>query len=234
MSDYRITQINDNTWRIDEDIVRYFLLTGQETALLIDGGRDNGNARDVAERLTDLPLSILVTHADGDHTRSNGQFDWFYMHPADAFNYYNIQHMTGEFRPVYDGTVIDLGGRPLEIIHVPGHTPGSIAVLDINARALFSGDTVQDGRIFLFGIERDFRAYAFSLERLNNMSDRFDIIYPCHGSIPLKKDHADRLLECSREVLNGLKKPETDIVWEQEISKYEFDCGTFLCEKIDN
>ncbi|MBR6350027.1 MAG: MBL fold metallo-hydrolase [Lachnospiraceae bacterium] len=234
MTDFKVTQINDNTWRIDEGIVRYFLLTGQDKALLIDGGRDNGNARDVASGLTDLPLELIVTHADGDHCRSNGQFDWFYMHPAEASNYFNIQHSIGEFRPVYDGNVIDLGGRPLEIIHVPGHTPGSIAVLDINARALFSGDTVQDGNVYLFGIEREFRAYTFSLERLEQLKDRYDVIYPCHGNIPLGADHVPRLLECAREVINGRKKPVTEIVWEQEISKYEFDCGTFLCEKAEH
>ncbi|MBR3003992.1 MAG: phage tail protein, partial [Lachnospiraceae bacterium] len=152
----------------------------------------------------------------------------------EASNYFNIQHSIGEFRPVYDGNVIDLGGRPLEIIHVPGHTPGSIAVLDINARALFSGDTVQDGNVYLFGIEREFRAYAYSLERLEQIKDRYDVIYPCHGNIPLGADHVPRLLECAREVINGRKKPVTEIVWEQEISKYEFDCGTFLCEKAEH
>lgn len=37
------------------------------------------------------------------------------------------------------GDVIDLGNRPLEIIELPGHTPGSIGILDVKTRALFAG-----------------------------------------------------------------------------------------------
>jgi glyoxylase-like metal-dependent hydrolase (beta-lactamase superfamily II) len=43
---------------------------------------------------------------------------------------------------VADGDTIDLGGRRLEVLHVPGHTPGSIALWEPDAGVLFSGDTV--------------------------------------------------------------------------------------------
>ncbi|HET9310649.1 MAG TPA: MBL fold metallo-hydrolase [Actinomycetota bacterium] len=43
---------------------------------------------------------------------------------------------------VADGDVIDLGDRRLEVLHLPGHTPGSIALWEPDARLLFSGDTV--------------------------------------------------------------------------------------------
>ena len=153
------------------------------------------------------------------------------MHPADAFNYYNIQHQTGAFKPIYDGESINLGDRALEIIHVPGHTPGSIAILDVNARALFSGDTVQDGDIFLFGVERDLNAYIYSLERLEKLKDRFDTVYPCHGTIPLKPEHITELLKSARIIMSGHKAPIMENVWKREVLKYEFDSASFLCEK---
>ena len=44
-----------------------------------------------------------------------------------------------------DGDVLDLGDRCLRVIHLPGHSPGSIALLDIGSdRSLFSGDVVYD------------------------------------------------------------------------------------------
>ena len=58
-----IIQINANTWRIEDDGVRLFLLAGTEKALLIDSGMNLNNARDIAVGLTDLPLSLLNTHA---------------------------------------------------------------------------------------------------------------------------------------------------------------------------
>ena len=78
-----IIQINEKTWRIEDDGVRLFLLAGTEKALLIDSGMNLNNAREIASGLTDLPLALLNTHADRDHIGSNEQFDAFFMHPAE-------------------------------------------------------------------------------------------------------------------------------------------------------
>lgn len=142
-----IIKMAEDTWRIEEESVRFFLLAGQERALLIDSGMETHDAKEIAQELVRLPVGLLNTHADRDHMGSNGEFETFYMHPAEASNYYNTQKKTGAFTPIEDGDVIDLGGRKLEIVAIPGHTPGSVAVLDIGNRVLYSGDTVQDGSI---------------------------------------------------------------------------------------
>ena len=85
--EYQIISINRNSWRIEDSGVRFFLLTGQKRALLVDSGRSVHTARDVAAALTDLPISLLNTHADGDHVGSNAQFESFYMHPDEEPNY---------------------------------------------------------------------------------------------------------------------------------------------------
>lgn len=85
--DYQIVQMNPNTWRIEDNGVRIFLLQGEDRALLIDSGMQLHNARDIAQTLTSLPVELLNTHADMDHIGSNEQFDSFYMHPAEEANY---------------------------------------------------------------------------------------------------------------------------------------------------
>lgn len=50
--DYQIIQINENSWRIEDHGVRFFLLTGTERALLVDSGMQVHNAREIAESLT--------------------------------------------------------------------------------------------------------------------------------------------------------------------------------------
>ena len=201
--EHQIRQLGENTWSIEDGHVRFFLLTGTKEALLIDSGMQVESARKIAESLTDLPLKLLITHADMDHIANNGEFDTFYMHPAEASNYYNSQKRTGEFIPVEDGDILDLGDRPLLIIATPGHTPGSIAVLDQKNHALFSGDPIQDGQIFLFGVQRELHAYRVSLKKVYGMREQFDVIYPSHGTLPVTADIIPALDKGAERVLAG-------------------------------
>ena len=81
--EYTLIHMNENTWRIEDGDVRFFLLIGTEKALLIDSGMKLHIAKDIAAQLTNLPIELLNTHADRDHIGSNEQFDCFYMHPAE-------------------------------------------------------------------------------------------------------------------------------------------------------
>ncbi len=226
-----IKNIDPSTWIFDEGGVRFFLLAGNEKALLLDSGMMTHNARELAEKLTDLPLELLNTHADPDHIGSNREFEWFYMHPAEASNYYRSRGESGEFVSVWDGDVIDLGGRPLRIIELPGHTPGSIAVLDERNRRIFTGDPVQDGRIFMFGIQREMHAYRHSLKRLAAFADQFDEIYPCHASCPVYPPLIMELYEAAGRVLAGEVPGRDDEAHGMPITAYDAGPAVFLCDK---
>ena len=127
-----VKKIDENTWSMEEPGVRFFLLAGEKKALLIDSGMQMRNAKELAGELTDLPIELINTHADPDHVGSNDEFEWFYMNPAEGSNFYNTFKRTGRIVPVWEGSEIDLGGRALRVVEIPGHTPGSIAVIDIN------------------------------------------------------------------------------------------------------
>lgn len=201
--DYEVVQINENSWRIEDSGVRCFLLTGSEKALLIDSGRELHTARDIAESLTALPVSLLNTHADRDHIGSNGQFDSFYMHPAEE-THYRCSGRGGTIIPITEGDTLDLGGRELRIVDLPGHTPGSIAVLDVRNRVLISGDPVQEhGRIFMFGAHRNMENYIRSLEHLETFAGQFDEIWPSHADIPISPSLIRKLHDGAVDVLNG-------------------------------
>lgn len=227
---YEIIPVNPGTYRIEEANVRFFLLTGTKEALLIDSGMQVTNARDIAESLTDLPLKLLNTHADPDHIRSNGQFSSFYMNPAEASNYYRVQKGAGIIDPVEHGSIIDLGERPLEIISLPGHTPGSIAVLDINHRVLISGDPIQDGAIYMFGQQRELHAYLLSLQKLQKYCERFDIIYPSHGSFPVSPDLIPLLYEGAENILNKKIAGVRTQVHGRPVIRYDIGAAAFLCD----
>lgn len=225
-----IKQIDKDTWIFDEGGVRFFLLRGSERALLIDSGMQTHNAVELARELTDLPLRLLNTHADVDHIGSNAEFEEFYMHPSEYVNFYGKNRQSGRAVPVWDGDILDLGGRPLRVIAMPGHTPGSIAVLDEKNRRLFSGDPVQDGRIFMFGEGRQMQAYIHSLRRLMKFSGLFDEIYPSHGSCPVKPELIPRLADAAEQILAGNARGVRDEMFGQPILAFDMGAATFLCD----
>ncbi len=68
-----------------------------------------------------------------------------------------------------EGDVIDLGDRAFEVLHLPGHSPGSIGLWDAANQLLFSGDAVYDGPL-LDEIEgADIEAYVATMERLREL-----------------------------------------------------------------
>ncbi len=200
--EYEVTKIDDSTWALGEGFVRFFLLAGRDQALLIDTGMNVGKALEAARELTTLPVRLINTHADPDHVGGNKAFESVMMHPEEAANYQ--QFGDGDFVPVNDGEQIDLGGRVVKVVWIPGHTPGSIGILDIERRMFFSGDTVQKhSEIFMFGPQRDLTKFAESLETLVDMAGQFDVIYPCHGDLAVKPDVIPQLLEGARKVIAG-------------------------------
>ncbi len=225
-----IHPIDAMTWSFEEGGVRFFLLNGRERALLIDSGMETRNARELAEGLTDLPLELLNTHADRDHIGSNGEFERVYMSPAEAVNYYKGNGGTGEIAPLWDGDVLDLGDRPLRIVALPGHTPGSIAVLDVKYRRLFSGDPVQTGRIFMFGPQREMHAYIHSLKRLEAMSSKFDRIYPSHAACPVLPTIIPQLISAAEAIVAGHAEGKTETGFGRPIRAYDMGVAAFLCD----
>jgi glyoxylase-like metal-dependent hydrolase (beta-lactamase superfamily II) len=80
---------------------------------------------------------------------------------------------------VRGGDEIDLGDRRLSIVDLPGHTPGSIGLIDHEERALISGDAVYDGGLIDTLPESDVAAYLGTMEVLRRLD--VDVVYPGHG-----------------------------------------------------
>jgi len=228
-----IIQINDTTWRIEDNKVRFFLLAGTEKALLIDSGMNTPNAKQIAESITKLPIMLLNTHADPDHISGNGSFDYFYMHPDEEDNY-RAHGGLGIILPVKENDIIDPGNRPLKIIFIPGHTPGSIAVLDINNRVLISGDTIQDGNIFMFKEHRNMSLYVESLKKLSMHTDEFDKMYPAHGTFPVYPELIASLIEGADQIIDGTAKGKVIDMYGSQVMFYKFPYAGFLCDIPDD
>ena len=227
-----VIRINESTWRIEDGMVRFFLFAGNMKAALIDSGMTVPNAKEIAEGLTDLPIIMVNTHADPDHISGNGAFEEVYMSKKEEGNYREHKG-NGTIIPIGEGDVIDLGDRTLKVIDIPGHTPGSVAFLDEKYRILISGDSVQDGDIFMFGEKRDISDYIHSMKHLLEFDGLYDDIYAMHGSFPVKGDLIGKLIDGAKKIQAGEAEGQKVEIFGNEILRYRFDYAGFLCELKD-
>lgn len=102
-----------------------------------------------------------------------------------------------DYLPLKDGMTIDLGNRELRVIETPGHTQGSVCILDEKNRMLFTGDTLcEQGVLLNFVHSADLKTYSESLKKLKAVSGKYDFLYPGHQNLPLDKEYVDDFIEC--------------------------------------
>ncbi|MDR0490873.1 MAG: MBL fold metallo-hydrolase [Oscillospiraceae bacterium] len=202
-------KINDSTYRIEDNGVRSLLFIGREKALLVDTGHNSlESLKAVVESLTEAPIMLVNTHADADHIGNNMEFGAAHMHPSEMAYYFLNANRDAQVKPLCDSEIIDLGGRLFEVVLIPGHTPGSIALLDRENRVLVAGDSLSAGPVFMFDEVRDIHAYIISMEKLSGMMDAFDTVYPSHGSFPLQAESVGKALAAAKKLLAGELSPE--------------------------
>ncbi len=165
-----------------------WLVEGRDSALLIDTGLGVGDLRAEVEALTTLPYRVVNTHGHGDHSGGNYAFERVFMHKnalpcaeialemtqmfasdeeIAAIRKRMEEHPTAvEF--VAEGDVFDLGGRRLEVLETPGHTPGDITLFDRENGLLFSGDCMLKAMDVLLVVPQtvSVACYAESMHKL--------------------------------------------------------------------
>ena len=155
-SNITVKRVSSGVWALEQEIVRCFLIVGQQRALLLDTGAEACDLMGMIREITPLPLVVLNTHGDGDHTANNNQFRDIHAHPDEFATIRRFRpDLTSTLHPITELSAFDLGDRVLHVIETPGHTPGSICLLDRKNRILFSGDTLSYGPVFLCGEHRD-------------------------------------------------------------------------------
>ncbi len=201
---YIATEIYDNVWSIDQqDMVRCFLILGSHTALLIDSCAEQAPLNELVAAITTLPVKLVHTHCDPDHTAASNLFEDLYMHPSE-FGLMRSKWDVGiNPKAVREGEVFELGGRQLEVVLIPGHTPGSIALLDRQNKILIIGDSVSAANIYMFGPGRNMAAYIDSMQRIYNMRDAYDMILPSHGRMPLGAEVIPQLIATAQKLMQG-------------------------------
>ncbi len=92
-----------------------------------------------------------------------------------------------------EGDVLDLGDRAFEVMHLPGHSPGCIALYDPHAQELFSGDVIYDGELLDQLHCSHVPTYCATFERLRQLA--IETVYPGHYSIVSRQRYGEIILE---------------------------------------
>lgn len=107
---------------------------------------------------------------------------------------------------VEDGIIYDLGYRPIEVIHSPGHSPDSLCLLDKNNRLLFCGDFFYSGPLYAFEEDVNIQDYIASLEKLLKRINEFDYLCPSHNIPMVKSDILQRVQDAFEDIMRGKGK----------------------------
>ena len=183
-----------------------------------------------------LGIAVAGCSGDADKIITNKSITELYDDAYGEFEKENyVQHGAGggntKIIPVADGQIIDLGERPLQLVWIPGHTPGSIGILDTNRKYFFSGDTVQQGsEIFMFGPQRNLADFVTSLEKLQKMSDKFDLIFACQGQLPVKPSVIPELIAGAKKVMAGEVAGQAREMFGTKIMACDVGCDVLLVE----
>jgi len=192
-----------------EEVISYLIL-GQQKAMLFDTGMGISDIKKVVGELTQLPIIVLNSHTHNDHVSGNWEFDTIYSMDTD-FSRQNAKGSVTDaqeeiapgqicrslpkgFDPatyrtkpwkisryIHDGEKIDLGGRIIEVIATPGHTPDAITLFDRANGLLFTGDTYYPATIWLYRMETNLDAYAKSIQKLAALEPQVRTVLGAHN-----------------------------------------------------
>lgn len=225
----KIIQINDTLYTFDQGMVRFYLIIGQNKALLVDTGAFSFDIIPAIRKITSLPISLCLTHADRDHTKNITPFKEIHIYP-DEITY--LPNHDSDIIPIDDQYIFNLGNQQFHVIHTPGHTPGSICLYDQENHILFSGDTISYGPIYMFGHNRNLNQYLQSLLMLDNLFKNKDItIYPAHNTYPISSNVITNLIQCVNRINNHtISGTTTNILSQDHYSPllYQYNqCGIY-------
>ena len=204
---------------------------GRDRDLLFDSGMGMAPLRENVALLREKPVLCVASHSHFDHVGAHFEFEECLIHGGEADilshptrdNTVISDYVTAEIFTAYpdagfdpetyeiraapptrlidEGDVLDLGDRSLAVLHLPGHSPGCIALWEAATGTLFSGDVIYDGPIYDQIYHSCVPDYIASMERVRDIPAE-----TVHGGHWSSFGRA-RMREIAAEYMAGKRKP---------------------------
>ena len=204
-------QLDEHTWIGNGHLVyneSLYLVEGNDRALLIDAGTYIPDLDKIVAKITSKPVTMMLTHAHGDHAGGVGPFPAVYLNAGDMPIVPNNNNYQGQIKYLNDGEVIDLGGREIEVIFTPGHTAGSTTFFDKARHYGFSGDAFGSTNLLVF---INLSTEMYTAERIERYMKKNDILFlfPGHysGDNLETLQRVTDIKDMCREILDGERQP---------------------------
>lgn len=245
MNTLEIIQLNDRVWQFHEknefSPVDAYLVCGEHAAVMIDGLCEVTGVYEKAREITELPLNMILTHGHGDHAGIGT--DEFIAAGCDIYLQQKDLWMLKEDKPgidlrkisdISEGQIFDLGGICLEAILVPGHTAGSMVLLDRENQLIYTGDTIGAGVYWTWLEESSTLVeYEKQVARLLDMVKPYPdlIIYPGHihqSKNTIGIGFIEDMLYITRQIIAGaMIGREIEFRFEEGGEKFHFNEVTY-------
>ncbi|GAC1641349.1 MAG: hypothetical protein NVS9B14_22990 [Candidatus Acidiferrum sp.] len=214
-----------------EETIAY-LIVGTKQAVLFDTGMGIADIQKIVRRLTSRPIVVMNSHTHDDHVGDNWRFP-FVFGMDTPFTRTNakgsVEDAQAEVAPseicgdlpkgfdpktyrtkpwhisitIHDGFKVNLGGRTVEVIATPGHTPDAISLFDRANGLLFTGDTYYPAPIWLFRPETDMKAYVASVTKLHNLKPEVKMVLGAHNVPVASPDVLDDLITATEALIQN-------------------------------
>ncbi|MDH3665806.1 MAG: MBL fold metallo-hydrolase [Paracoccaceae bacterium] len=212
---YQVEALDADTFAIGEPLYKQqnwsFLLIGTDRALLFDTGSYFGDITGVVGRRVQVPLTAMPSHMHYDHLgnvlrfghvalpdlpvlRACAEGDW--VEPTETLflgvheNREAPRFQVNEWLEI--GSRVDLGGRVVELIHTPGHTPDSVSLWEPVRERLYASDFLCRGQLYGHTPGARLDQYLATARRVAALIGPGTAIYGAHGNAGPDKTGGDR------------------------------------------
>ncbi len=180
----------------------YVISDEEKNCIILDAGcfdeQEQNKLINYIEENKLVPASLLYTHGHVDHMLGNNHLKKYYnlkstMHKADVSLVENAQQFGAIFglsvSPIItpdhfidENDRIEIGASSFQVLHIPGHSPGSLVFYQSQQKFLFSGDVLFNGSIGRTDLPGgDYNTLAKGIkEKLMILEDDVKV-FPGHG-----------------------------------------------------
>lgn len=232
---FKVENVTDRIYRISMPYVCCYLIVGETKAVLLDTGWGYGDLKAVVESITNLPVTLVLSHAHPDHIGGDIQFGEAYLNERDFHmlesqsdlelrrrlmkKYSPVEFeenpdlwqepRTEPYIPLHEDITFNLGGITMMPFLVPGHSPGNMVFIIPEERIAIFGDAISHPTLIVFDNSPSIQEHYDALVKMKDYDHLYDRVLVNHETFELDKVVLDNNVKLAKNILDGTDEKYT-------------------------